>query len=202
VADLHALLQAAAIPGPYVLADHSLGGMFARLYAATYPDEVVGLVLVDAYSERLETLLPPERWAAIVRMTQAFGSDTLTQIAGYGERETIGYGADNAVVRETIAASPPRPLPLAVLAHGVPFAIPAETLARYGLTAAGLEASFRAGHADLATLVPKARFFVASESDHDIHQDQPELVTEAIRQVVAGVRHPDTWYDLTSCCAA
>ena len=52
VAELHALLQAAAIPGPYVLAGHSLGGFFARLYAATYPDEVVGLVLVDAYSER------------------------------------------------------------------------------------------------------------------------------------------------------
>ena len=55
VADLHALLQAAEIPGPYVLAAHSLGGLFARLYASTYPDEVVGLVLVDAYSERLET---------------------------------------------------------------------------------------------------------------------------------------------------
>ena len=54
---------------------------------------------------------------------------------------------------------------------------------------------------DLATLVPKARFTVASESGHDIPQDQPELVVEAIRQVVAGVRNPDTWYTLTSCCA-
>jgi pimeloyl-ACP methyl ester carboxylesterase len=201
VADLHALLQAAQVPGPYVLAGHSLGGMFARLYASTYPDEVAGLVLVDAYSERLETLLPPERWAAIVRMTQAFGSDTLTQIAGYGDRETIGYGADNAVVRAAIAASPLRPMPLAVLAHGVPFDIPAETLAQYGLTAAGWEADLLAGQADLATLVPQARFFVASESGHSIHQDQPELVIEAIRQVVAGVRHPDTWADLSSCCA-
>ena len=53
---------------------------------------------------------------------------------------------------------------------------------------------------DLATLVPEARFTVASESGHDIHQDQPELVIEAIRQVVAGVRNPDTWYDMSSCC--
>jgi heme O synthase-like polyprenyltransferase len=53
----------------------------------------------------------------------------------------------------------------------------------------------------LAMLVPNARFFVAKDSGHDIHQDQPELVTEAIRQVVAAVRNPDTWYDLTSCCA-
>ena len=41
---------------------------------------------------------------------------------------------------------------------------------------------------------------MASESGHDIHQDQPELVIEAMRQVVEGVRNPDTWYDLTSCC--
>src|SRR5215213_8701963 len=60
VEELHALLQAAEVPGPYLLVGHSLGGFFARLYAATYPDEVVGLVLVDAFSERLETLLPPE----------------------------------------------------------------------------------------------------------------------------------------------
>jgi pimeloyl-ACP methyl ester carboxylesterase len=53
----------------------------------------------------------------------------------------------------------------------------------------------------MATLVPNARFFVAKDSGHDIHQDQPELVTEAIRQAVAGVRDRDTWYDLKSCCA-
>ena len=58
-----------------------------------------------------------------------------------------------------------------------------------------------ANYEGLATLVPHARFFVASESGHDIHQDQPELVIEAIRQVVEGVRNPDTWYDLRSCCA-
>ena len=55
----------------------------------------------------------------------------------------------------------------------------------------------QASYEDLATLVPHARFSVASESGHDIHQDQPELVIEAIRQVVAGVRNPDTWYDMT-----
>lgn len=46
-ADLHALLQAAGEPGPYLLVGHSLGGIHARLYAATYPDEVAGLVLID-----------------------------------------------------------------------------------------------------------------------------------------------------------
>jgi pimeloyl-ACP methyl ester carboxylesterase len=53
----------------------------------------------------------------------------------------------------------------------------------------------------MATLAPNARFFVAKDSGHDIHQDQPELVIEAIRQVVEGVRDPETWYGLMSCCA-
>ena len=102
-------------------------------------------------------------------------------------------------MREAVAASPLPPMPLAVLAHGKPFAVPDDA---QGFTAAELEALHAGGDIeDLATLVPNARFTVATESGHDIHQDQPELVIEAIRQVVAGVRNPDTWYDLSSCCA-
>jgi pimeloyl-ACP methyl ester carboxylesterase len=61
IADLHALLRAAGVPGSYVFASHSLGGPFVRHYASTHPRDVLGLVLVDAYSEALETLLRPER---------------------------------------------------------------------------------------------------------------------------------------------
>jgi len=70
-----------------------------------------------------------------------------------------------------------------------------------GFSSDALESILRTANEDLATLVPNARFFVAKDSGHDIHQDQPELVTEAIRQVVTGVRDPATWYDLASCCA-
>jgi pimeloyl-ACP methyl ester carboxylesterase len=45
--DLHAALKAGAIPGPYVLVGHSLGGVEARLYAQRWPKEVAGMVLVD-----------------------------------------------------------------------------------------------------------------------------------------------------------
>ena len=54
VADLHALLRAAGEAGPYVLAGQSYGGLVVRLYAMTYPEEVSGLVLVDALSEGLQ----------------------------------------------------------------------------------------------------------------------------------------------------
>ena len=153
VAELHALLQAAEIPGPYVLAGHSLGGFFARLYAATYPDEVVGLVLVDAYSEQAETLMTPEQWEAMGQLSRELGSDTVVPIPGYGDLETLGWGADNASMREAVAASPLPPMPLAVLAHGKPIIVLDE---KQGFTTAEWEALQQASHENLATLVPRS----------------------------------------------
>jgi pimeloyl-ACP methyl ester carboxylesterase len=50
--DLHVLLERAHVPGPYVLAGHSLGGMFALTYAHRYPAEVGGIVLLDSMHPR------------------------------------------------------------------------------------------------------------------------------------------------------
>jgi pimeloyl-ACP methyl ester carboxylesterase len=47
VEELRALLHRGGVPGPYVLVGHSFGGFTARLYAARYPREVAGMVLVD-----------------------------------------------------------------------------------------------------------------------------------------------------------
>ena len=55
VRDLHAGLEAARIRGPYILAAHSAGGLYVRLFAAKYPKEVVGLVLVDPSVEHQDT---------------------------------------------------------------------------------------------------------------------------------------------------
>ncbi|HEY5151405.1 MAG TPA: alpha/beta hydrolase, partial [Mycobacterium sp.] len=46
--DLHTLLQRGHVPGPFVLAGHSFGGLYALTFAARYPDEVAGMVLVDS----------------------------------------------------------------------------------------------------------------------------------------------------------
>jgi pimeloyl-ACP methyl ester carboxylesterase len=46
--ELHTLLQRGRVPGPYVLAGHSFGGLYVLTFAARYPDEVAGMVLVDS----------------------------------------------------------------------------------------------------------------------------------------------------------
>ena len=53
--ELHTALHVGGIPGPYVLAGHSFGGLPARMFCDLYPDETVGLVLVDASH--------PDQWA-------------------------------------------------------------------------------------------------------------------------------------------
>ncbi|WP_433300988.1 alpha/beta hydrolase [Actinoplanes sp. CA-030573] len=47
-ADLHTLLRSAGVPGPYVLAGHSFGGLYVLAFADRYPDEVAGMVLIDS----------------------------------------------------------------------------------------------------------------------------------------------------------
>jgi len=47
-ADVHGLLAAANVPGPYVLAGHSVGGTYALAYAMDYPQEVAGVALIDS----------------------------------------------------------------------------------------------------------------------------------------------------------
>jgi pimeloyl-ACP methyl ester carboxylesterase len=61
--DLHTLLNRAHVPGPYVLAGHSFGGLYVRAYAARYPDEVAGLVLIDSTASHPTPVSSPQAGA-------------------------------------------------------------------------------------------------------------------------------------------
>lgn len=193
VQELHELLQAAGVPGPYVLAGHSVGGLYSRLYAMTYPDEVVGLVLIDATNEEVweefSKVLTPEQWtifeAATVRNEEL--------IAAYPPAEmnwTAPLLDDPTVqqVRQARADAPLRQMPLFTLSHGIPFGAPFP-----GWPSEEMEAVMSRLQADTAGIVADSKHVVATKSGHNIHQDQPELVIEAIRAVVDAVRDPATW---------
>jgi pimeloyl-ACP methyl ester carboxylesterase len=183
VHDLHALLQTAGVPGPYVFAGHSIGGIYARLYASEYPDEVVGMVLEDSSHEdqdvRAKELVGDQLWEAFE-----------AQNAGFPDPEGLDFAATFDQMRAARAASPLRPMPLVVLTAGLP---PDPSLFPAGWPVEADEALHRELQDDLASLVPNAHHVIAEESGHFIHGDQPDLVIEAIRQVVAAVRDPATW---------
>ncbi len=73
VNELHALLTRAGIKPPYVLVGHSFGGLNVRLYATQFPEEVAGLVLVDACHEEypIRDFRPP--FIRLGALTAPFG---------------------------------------------------------------------------------------------------------------------------------
>jgi pimeloyl-ACP methyl ester carboxylesterase len=181
VAELHALVRAARLPGPYVLVGHSLGGLFVRLYASTYRRHVAGLVLVDATYELLRELLG-EQWAGFAR-------STLEPVPGLDPpAELIDIDASFDQMLRARAARPLRPtLPLVVLSHGLPAELPPDLPPEYP-DAATLERASQTAQNELGRLLPYARHVIARRSGHYIQNAQPELVIEAVRRVLGMVR--------------
>lgn len=92
-ADLHALLSRAGERGPYVIAGHSVGGTYAMVYAAEYPDDVAGLVLLDSASPHQFTALRdfPRAYSFLRRSTALL--PTLERL-GAGALLSSGVPAD------------------------------------------------------------------------------------------------------------
>ena len=136
----------------------------ARLYASTYPEDVVGMVLLDSTHEdvwhRFQQALTPAQW-------KEFEAQTVTNqelLDAYPESEqwwTAPLPDTPSViqVRDARRAAPLRPMPLVVLAHGIPFPAPFP-----GWPTDKMEGIMFALQQDVATLVPDARLIVATES--------------------------------------
>ena len=182
VADLHALVEAAHLRTPLVLAGHSFGGLIVRLYTNTYPEEVAGLIFIDAaheeYYRGLEALLTPEQWAL------AFDPPMPEDAPPF---EAIDALTSAGQVVAAQAASPLPTIPAIVLTHGGDFPFPAD------FPVDAIEQVWSTAQHDLAALIPGAPVIVASGSSHYIQLDRPELVIDAIHTVVDAVRDPATW---------
>jgi pimeloyl-ACP methyl ester carboxylesterase len=105
VADLHGLLAAAAVPGPYVLVGNGFGGQFVQLYARTFPDQVVGVVAMDPQP-------PSPQWLDAV--SKVFTAQELAS-------EKATYGGGNAESIDLVTSG--QQLAAAPQPSGVPFEI-------------------------------------------------------------------------------
>ncbi len=181
VAELRAVRELVADDRPVVLVGHSLGGAIVRLYTATYPEDVAGIVLVDAYSEFLAEHMPEEAFAAYA----AYASVIPEFLADYTAYETVDFAQTSDVLRDAASATPLESIPYEVLSKGQPFGLEGDTP---GFTIDQLETAWPEAQADLAALLPDTPHFIVEDSSHYIQLQRPELVAAAILQIVDEVR--------------
>jgi pimeloyl-ACP methyl ester carboxylesterase len=190
VADLHAMLRAADEVGPYVLVGHSYGGLVVRLYASTYPEDVSGLVLVDALTEGLRDAETPEQWAMQRKLIEG---DVRESLALYPALERIDVDRSFDQVRAALLL---RPLLLVVLSADRPWGpqipsmivegkLPDDVPPDFGYVT---DAAQKEAQMKLAQLVPNTEHITNTNSGHEIHKEQPQLVIDSIREIVEAVR--------------
>lgn len=172
VEDLHAGFEGSGEQGPFILTAHSLGGFFARLYAQTYPEDLSGLVFVDAFPLEIPELFG-DKWPAYKAVLDSTGGGAAVE-----DYEQIDIEASIAQLKE----APFPEIPVAVITKGEPFqGLPDSPV---GFTAADLETAWVAGQSYLVALRPNTPHLIATGSDHYIHVRQPDLV-EAMVDIVA-----------------
>jgi pimeloyl-ACP methyl ester carboxylesterase len=188
VRELHTALGQAGIPGPYVLVGHSYGGALARVYAAQYPDEVVGMVLVDPRHPDQDRRFPPEaqarsqseaRMIAMLRVLARFGVLRLTDEGKEHElplQQNAQYNAfhDSTRYWDSIAAE--------AAAIG---ATDAETRGAGSLGAQPLAVI----SADTAWWAPGAPADTTRRAYTELNSEQAALSSNSIYRVVAGASH-------------
>jgi pimeloyl-ACP methyl ester carboxylesterase len=179
-ADLNAVLTASNQRGPFVLVGQSYGGDVIRVYASEHQKMAAGLVLVDALSEYLATYLSSEQMKELQRLNSP-AMQGLPAGSEYSNYKTVFAQLHRTVVPK---------VPVIVLTADIP-PLTEEDAAALNLPpsfSSDLWAAQEKAQARLAGLFRGARWVTKTNAGHYIQYYQPQLVTNAIREVVDKVR--------------
>jgi pimeloyl-ACP methyl ester carboxylesterase len=163
--ELHSALVSAQVNPPYILVGQSFGAIYNRIFAAIYPDEVAGLVLLDPAQEQfidwMETHHPED---GLARFPRHHWPEALGIEATLEELKTLG------------------PLP------DVPVVVVTGTRRGQDAKRDALLPVWTAMHGDWVRALPQGRHVLADKSGHAIQIDQPELVVDLIIELVKQAR--------------
>lgn len=169
--DLHSGLHSAGIPPPYILVGHSMGGFYIRSFAHQFPNEVAGLVLVDPSAEGwVETLQTefPQVYKNMMAKEASEPEPLKSEIAGRQASE-----------KQMQAAWPLPDVPVTL--------VTAVQFQPDGSEAKIYQEWYKA-HQEFLDRVKYGTHLVATNSDHNIQFDRPELIVNAISNLVMSVR--------------
>jgi pimeloyl-ACP methyl ester carboxylesterase len=198
--ELHLMLKTAGVPGPYLLVGHSLAGKTVRLFAAAHPDDVAGIVLVDARSERLDATADTTAFGAALKaqanlyslarrlgIARLFGASlidlplvspavatemALLETSPVAIETTTAEGLLRAASDDVLTTASLGSIPLVVIAAGKNMSQPDWAAAQ--LATAGLSSN--------------GELIVAEGSGHAVHLEQPETVIDAVARMVDDIR--------------
>lgn len=167
----HALLKHLGVRPPYLLVGHSLGGRYQWVYAALYPDEVAGLVLVEATH--------PEHWQRLRRDAPAMATTVSALRVAFSPTMKREFDDQDRCLAQRIG-----PAQLALLKR-----IPTRVLARdtYSLPERGAFAAMHArSQQDWLPLTGADELQRVAGSGHYLQRDRPDAVADAVLQLLRG----------------
>ena len=189
VFELHALLDAAEVTGPFVLVGQSIGGLLVRMYTDRYGSDVAGLVLVDPTHE--SSVLFNVREGRWVRLRELAAGRSIPEPRRESSASPQNDAAGDYMAEEfqqiyLSRLANPEPLgdrPLIVLAAGKQPAPPGTSEELW----TRLREEKDEQKADLARLSRNSKLIRDPSSGHDIQIDNPQLVVRAIEEVLDAI---------------
>jgi pimeloyl-ACP methyl ester carboxylesterase len=200
IGEVHNALKNSGINGPYVLVGHSLGALVARLYAGRYPNEVAGMVFVDhafhldPEDEKLLPPMPPPEPPKPGAPAPTGGMEEDANFSKMSARDrelhmwAMSQSRSMAALQNNPTLVPECMADADALSKKHPHPLADKPLVDVSTDEFRI-APYVKLQADLLTLSENSKEIVAQNSTHFVIIDRPDVVIDAIRQVVRAARN-------------
>lgn len=164
--ELHAALEKSGIKPPYVMVGHSFGGIYVRVFAEMYPNEVVGMVLIDPSQESFND------WISKSKNQPDRLKVAESNISKAGAGIQAEFAAVDTSYSQARVAKVPAGIPVTLLTATEDESMPEEA-----------RKVWIEKHKEWLATVPGGKHIVVEKTTHFIQGQQPALVIEAIKEV-------------------